>query len=100
MRDDDGWEVFASLGVNYLININTKYPFGFDNNSICPSLYYNITKNVVIFNILLVFIVLAKWYKLHVRENEINIVQIIDEHYERYMGQEEEYERQMELSND
>ena len=91
---------FASLGVSYLININTKYPFGCDNNSICPSFYYNITRSVVIFIILLVFIVLAKWYELHVRNNEINIVQVIDEHYKRYMDQEKEYERQMGLSTD
>ena len=91
---------FASLGVGYLININTKYPFGCDNNSICPSFYYNITRSVVIFIILLVFIVLAKQYKFRVRENEVNIVQIVDEHYERYMDQEEEYEREMGLSTD
>ena len=30
---------FASFGVGYVININTKYPFGCDNNSICPSFY-------------------------------------------------------------
>ena len=89
--------MFASLGVSYLININTKYPFGCDNNSISPSLYYNITRSIAIFIKLLVFIVLAKQYKLRVREN---IVQIIDEHYERYMDQEEEYEIQMELSTD
>ena len=89
---------FASLGVGYLININAKYPFGCDNNYICPSFYYYITKSVVIFIILLVFIVLAKRYKFRVRENEINIVQIVDEHYERYLNQEEEYEREMGLS--
>ena len=88
----------ASFGVGYLININIKYPFGCNNNSICPSFYYYTTKSVIIFIILLVFIVLAKWYKFRVRENEINIVQIVDEHYERYMDQEEEYEREMELS--
>ena len=71
---------FTCLGVGYLININTKYPFGCDNNSICPNFYYYITRSVVIFIILLVFIVLAKWYKFRVRENEINIVQIVDEH--------------------
>ena len=91
---------FACLGVGNLININTKYPFGCDNNSICQSFYYNITRSVVIFIILLVFIVLAKWYKLRVRENEVNIVQIVDEHYERYMDQEEEYERQIGLATD
>ena len=78
---------FASLEVSYLININTKYPYGCDNNSVCPNFYYNITRSVVIFIILLVFIVLAK---LCVRENKINIVETVDEHYERYMDQEKE----------
>ena len=81
---------FASIGISYLININIKYPFGCNNNSICPNFYYYITRSVVIFIILLVFIVLAKRYKFRVRENEINIVQIVDEHYERYLNQEEE----------
>ena len=89
---------FASFGVGYLININTKYPFGCNNNSICPSFYYYITKSVVIFIILLVFLVLAKWYKLRVRENEVNIHCLVDEHYERYMDQKEEYQREMGLS--
>ena len=85
----------ACFGVGYLININTKYPFGCDNNFICPSFYYNITRSVVIFIILLVFIVLAKWYKFRVRENEVNILQIVDEHYERYLNQEEECRKEM-----
>ena len=90
----------ASFGVGYFININAKYPFGCDNNSICPSFYYYITRSIVIFIILLVFIVLAKWYKLRVRENEVNILQIVDEHYERYMDQEEESKREKGLSTD
>ena len=84
---------FASYGIGYLINVNTKYPFGCDDISICPSFYYYITRSVVIFIILLVFIVLAKWYKFHVRENEVNIVQIVDEQFERYLNQEEEYKK-------
>ena len=81
---------FASYGIGYLINVNTKYPFGCDNISICPNFYYYITSSVVIFIILLIFLVLAKRYKFRVRENEVNIVQIVDEHYERYLDQEEE----------
>ena len=90
----------ACFVVGYLINNNTKYPFGCDDNSICPSFYYNITRSVVIFIILLVFVVLAKRYKLRVRENEVNILQIVDEHYERYMNQKEEYEGQIGLSTE
>uniref|UniRef100_A0A1X7SN40 Major facilitator superfamily (MFS) profile domain-containing protein n=1 Tax=Amphimedon queenslandica TaxID=400682 RepID=A0A1X7SN40_AMPQE len=43
--------------------------------------------------ILVVFVILAKRYKYRVRENEVNIVQIVDDHYQRYMEQEDEYKR-------
>ena len=36
-------------------------------------------------------LVLAKHYKLCVKENEVNIYIIAEEHYERYMNQEVEY---------
>ena len=42
----------------------------------------------------LVFVMLAKRYKYRVRENEVNIVQIVDDHYQRYMEQEEQYNRE------
>ena len=41
-----------------------------------------------------VFLVLSKRYTLHERNREINIQAIVEEHYERYMDQEEEYMRQ------
>ena len=44
-----------------------------------------------------VFLILSKWYTLHERNREINInyIQaIVEEHYERYMDHEEEYERE------
>ena len=39
------------------------------------------------------FVILAKYYKFRVRENEVtcNIHQIVDDHYQRYMEQEEQY---------
>ena len=43
--------------------------------------------------ILIVFVILAKCYKYRVRENEVNIVQIVDDHYQRYMEQEEQYNK-------
>ena len=89
--------LFASIGMGYLININTKFPFGCDNQTICSNFYYYITKTIVILIILIVFIVLAKWYKLRIRENEVNILQIVDEHYERYMHQEKEYQSENEI---
>ena len=43
--------------------------------------------------ILIIFVILAKRYKYCVKENEVNIVQIVDDHYQRYMEQEDEYKR-------
>uniref|UniRef100_A0A1X7UPK7 Uncharacterized protein n=1 Tax=Amphimedon queenslandica TaxID=400682 RepID=A0A1X7UPK7_AMPQE len=47
--------------------------------------------SVLVLIILIVFVILAKRYKYRVRENEVNIVQIVDDHYQRYMEQEEQY---------
>ena len=41
-----------------------------------------------------VFLVLSKRYTLRERNREINIQAIVEEHYERYMDQEEEYTRE------
>uniref|UniRef100_A0A1X7TQB5 Major facilitator superfamily (MFS) profile domain-containing protein n=1 Tax=Amphimedon queenslandica TaxID=400682 RepID=A0A1X7TQB5_AMPQE len=46
--------------------------------------------------ILIMFVILARRYKYRVRENEVNIVQIVDDHYQRYMEQEDEYEKHQE----
>ena len=50
-----------------------------------------LTALVVLF---LVFLILSKRYTLRERNREINIQAIVEEHYERYMDQEEEYRRQ------
>ena len=44
------------------------------------------------------FLILAKCYKFRVRENEVNIHLIAEEHYERYLDQEVQYRREMGLS--
>ncbi|XP_019857368.1 PREDICTED: uncharacterized protein LOC109585675 [Amphimedon queenslandica] len=55
--------------------------------------YYYIIVCVLQLLILIIFVILARRYKYRVRENEVNIVQIVDDHYQRYMEQEDEYER-------
>ena len=40
-----------------------------------------------------IFLILSKRYTLRERNREINIQAIVEEHYERYMDQQEEYER-------
>ena len=51
--------------------------------------------SIIIFIILIIFLILAKCYKFQVRENEINIYFIAEEHYERYLDQ--EHPREMEI---
>ena len=89
---------YAARGVGYVIIINSKYVFACEEETTCKSLYYFIFKSVVIIIILIVFLVLAKRYKLRVRENEINVHLIAEEHYERYMDQEVEYNNELGLS--
>ena len=81
----------ASLGIGYAININLQYPFGCNNDVLCTSFKYYATKTGIVLLILIVFVILAKYYKFRVRENEVNIHQIVDDHYQRYMEQEEQY---------
>ena len=59
--------------------------------------YYYIIVCFLQLLILIVFVILARHYKYRVRENEVNIVQIVDDHYQRYMEQEDEYNRHQEI---
>ena len=84
------WYV-ASCGISFLINIIIKFPFDCESQYICTSFYYYITKSVLVLIILIVFVILAKRYKYRVRENEVNIVQTVDDHYQRYRNQREHF---------
>ena len=83
----------TAWGIDYLINTTLQFPFNCESQYICTSFYYYITKSVLVLIILIVFVILAKRYKYRVRENEVNIVQIVDDHYQRYMEQEEQYNK-------
>ena len=53
--------------------------------------YYFLAKSIVVIFVLVIFLVLAKRYKLRIRENVINIHEIAEDHYERYIQQDELY---------
>ena len=89
---------YAAFGLGYVISINGKYPFKCEENIICQNFYYFVFKSTIIFVILIVYLILAKFYKLRVRENEVNVHLIAEEHYDRYIEQEVEYRKQMGLS--
>ena len=57
--------------------------------------YYYLVLSLLILVILVLFIILAKHYKLRERERHVNIQAIAEEHYERYLDQEEEYMREV-----
>ena len=59
------------------------------------TLCYNLSISLFPIVLFVVFLVLSKRYTLRERNREINIQAIVEEHYERYMDQEEEeYMRQ------
>ena len=86
---------YAALRLGDLINISGKYPFNCQGEMHCQSLYYHVLKSVIILIILIIFLILAKCYKFRVREKEVNIHLIAEEHYERYLDQEDQYRREM-----
>ena len=86
------WYAF-SWGFGLFINTIIKFPFHCQSQYICTLYYYYLTKSVLVLIILIVFIILAKRYKYRVRENEVNVVQIVDDHYQKYMEQEEQYDK-------
>ena len=72
---------YAARGVGYIFTINSKYLLACKKETTSHCLHYFIAKSVIIFIILIVFLVLAKRYKLRVRGNEVNICLIAEEHY-------------------
>ena len=85
---------YAAFGLGYLVSFIGKYLFNCQGETLCQHLCLYVFKSVIILLILLTFLILAKCYKLRVRENEINIHRIAEEHYERYLDQEVEYRRE------
>ena len=58
------------------------------------TLCYDLSISLVLVVLFVVILILSKRYKLRERNREINIQAIVEEHYERYMDQEEEYMRE------
>ena len=53
------------------------------------SFYFFLTKSIMSLFVLTVFIILAKRYKLRVRENEIYGYTVVHEHFTRYLEEED-----------
>ena len=83
---------YASWEVGSTLSICINFIFDCHNQDICPNFYYYLTKASLLLIVLTVFVILAVRYKYRVRENEVNIHQIVDGTYQNYIQQEEEYE--------
>ena len=68
----------------------------FNLNKVTPScgFYYYLVLSILLLLSLLLFAIAAKRHKLRERERHVNIQAIVEEHYERYFDQEEEYMRE------
>ena len=68
----------------------------FNLNKVTPScgFYYYLVQSILIMLFLVIFVIVAKRYKLRERDRHVNIQAIVEEHYERYFDQEEEYMRE------
>ena len=56
--------------------------------------YFYLVLPLLAMLMLIIFVIAAKRYKLRERERHVNIQAIVEEHYERYFDQEEEYMRE------
>ena len=55
--------------------------------------YMFLTKLVMLLLLFITFLKVSTWYKLRQREIIVNVHAIVDDHWERYMDQREEFER-------
>ena len=55
--------------------------------------YYYLALSLLMLLILVAYVILANCYKLRERDRHINIHAIVEEHYERYFDQEQQYMR-------
>ena len=66
-----------------------------------PSLFCsNVPVSIFLMLLFLVFLFLSKRYKFRERNRVVNIQAIAEEHYERYLDQEEEYMREQQLTEE
>ena len=79
-------------GITIIFSATLNYPFGYINSDSQPltcTFFYHMTKSVLVLFIMILFGVLARRYKLRVREEVINIYGIVSDIYTRYLSQDE-----------
>ena len=84
---------YAAKGIGNLIGFNLPFAFSEIPSHLIPGceFYYLLTTLVISIVVFVLFLVTSRWYKLRMRQRTVNLHLIIEEHFERYMDQEEEY---------
>ena len=77
--------LFSALSPSFILSVTEDLDY-----TLCYDMLTISTLSVLF----VIFLILSKRYTLRERNREINIQAIVEEHYERYMDQEEEYERE------
>ena len=87
---------YAAKGIGNLIGFNLPFAFSEIPSHLIPGceFYYLLTTLVISIVVFVLFLVTSRWYKLRMRQRTVNLHLIIEEHFERYMDQEEEYLKQ------
>ena len=81
---------YGVSGLMSIVNTSLILPFfNIKSGPLGCSFYYFLTKFVFSLFVLMVFMILAKRYKLRVRENEIDVYAEVHEHFTRYLDEEE-----------
>ena len=86
------WYIFRGTGNC----ISLVLPFAFPYLSNFPpscGFYLLLTKLMMLVLVFMIFLKVSTWYKLRQREIIVNIRAIVENHWEKYMDQREEYER-------
>ena len=87
------WYVVSGMGAN----LGILLPFIFEHMpNVMPNcgFYYFLTKLVLLIFVFVILLRVAKWYKLWQREIVVNVHAMAEGHWERYMNQRDECERQ------
>ena len=82
-----GWTTNGIVLFQYIVGI-------FKVTTQTYTLYSSLVLPPLAIMMMIVFVIVAKRYKLRERERHVNIQAIVEEHYERYFDQEEEYMRE------
>ena len=83
------------IGFRYLVHYGLERVLEhFSNATPSCGFYYYLVLSILLILSLVLFTIAAKRYKLRERDRHVNIQAIAEEHYERYLDQEEEYMRE------